>query len=217
MTGFEQARRNMVENQLRPSQIDDRRVLESMGKVPRELFLPASLRGVAYGDDDIDLGQGRFLIEPLALAKLVQSAAVDADDAVLVLGCSTGYTAAIVANLCATVIMLVPNTETAGAIEDIMTELGCDNVVTEVGVAFEGLPSQAPFNVIIAAAAVSAIPDTWTAQLSDGGRLVAVERQAELGKVTVIHRFDSVFGRSQPFDACIPMLELDARQPAFTL
>ena len=95
MTAYAVARANMVENQLRPSRIDDPGVLQAMGEVPRELFVPEALRGCAYGDEDLALGGGRHLIEPLALAKLLQAAAPTPQDVVLVIGDVTGYAAAI--------------------------------------------------------------------------------------------------------------------------
>src|SRR5690348_5015098 len=99
MTDYEIARLNMVENQLRPNRIQDPRVLQAMADVPRERFLPERIRGVAYADEDIPLGGGRFLIEPLALAKLVQAATVRPHDVALVAGDATGYAAAVMARL----------------------------------------------------------------------------------------------------------------------
>src|SRR3712207_4855062 len=99
MSDYETARRNMVENQLRPSQIFDTRLLDAMGSLPRELFVPKPLRGVAYADEDIPLAGGAFLVEPLALAKLIQAADIRSEDVVLVVGDSTGYAGAVVSRL----------------------------------------------------------------------------------------------------------------------
>ena len=101
MTDYAQARANMVENQLRPSRIDDPRLLAAMREIPREAFCPPQLKGAAYGDDGIDLGGGRHLIEPLALAKLAQAAAPQPGEVALVIGCDTGYCAAVLSRLVA--------------------------------------------------------------------------------------------------------------------
>ena len=90
MIDYNVARANMVENQLRPNRIDDPRILKAMGEIPRELFVPQPLRGCAYGDEDLMLGSGGFLIEPLALAKLLQVAEPRAADSALVIGDITG-------------------------------------------------------------------------------------------------------------------------------
>ena len=90
---YARARLNMVNNQLRPSRVDDPRVLDAMAHVPRERFLPKALRGVAYADEDLPLPGGAWLIEPLVLARLVQAAEVSPADVVLVVGCTTGYAA----------------------------------------------------------------------------------------------------------------------------
>src|SRR4051794_27442720 len=102
MTDYARQRLAMLENQLRPNRIDDPRVLSVMGELPRELFCPTSLRGVAYSDEDIDLGDGRRLIEPLALARMIQVATPQQADVALVIGCDTGYAAAVLSRLVAT-------------------------------------------------------------------------------------------------------------------
>ena len=96
----------MVESQLRPNRIDDPRLLEAMREVPRERFLPKILRGVAYADEDLRLPGGGHLIEPLVLARLIQAARIRPQDVVLVVGCTTGYAAVVLARMAATLILL---------------------------------------------------------------------------------------------------------------
>ena len=91
---YTRARLNMVANQLRPNQIVDPRLLDAMREVPRERFVPKLLRGVAYADEDLLLPGGGHLVEPLALARLIQAARIRPHEVVLVLGCSTGYSGA---------------------------------------------------------------------------------------------------------------------------
>jgi protein-L-isoaspartate(D-aspartate) O-methyltransferase len=196
----------MVENQLRPNRIEDPRLLDAMQEIPRELFCPAQLRGVAYTDDDIDLGGGRHLIEPLGLARLCQVVQPQPGDVGLVIGCDTGYAAAVLGRLVATVFLLAPNTEAARAAEGLFGEIGCDNVVLQVGQPAEGLPTQAPFDVIVVAGSVRAVPPSLLAQLGEGGRLAAVINDGRSGKLTLHRKIGDAIGRTVPFDARLPPL-----------
>ena len=204
---YARARSNMVENQLRPSRIDDPRLLAAMLEVPREHFVPKALRGVAYADEDLALPGGSFLIEPLALARLIQAARVGPDDVVLLLGCSTGYAAAVLARMAATVIVIEPD-ETRGAqIESLLDELGADNVVVAISAdPASGHPNQAPFDVILLVGSVPQAPPPLLEQIGDGGRLVAVVDDRRVGKVCRFTRMHGVIGRQVLFDAQIPPL-----------
>ncbi|MCB2054824.1 MAG: protein-L-isoaspartate O-methyltransferase [Geminicoccaceae bacterium] len=223
MSEFAQARHNMVENQLRPSQIDAPALLDAMEAVPRELFLPKRLRPVAYQDEDIDLGNGRHLIEPLALAKMLQSAGARRDEVALVIGCHTGYCAAVLSKLVATVFHLGADDDEARGIETLLAELGCDNVVVQgqsTTAAEEGLPEQAPFGLILLAGSVTAPPKALLEQLEEEGRLVCVVEAAgdgrmRGGKVTVVRRYGDAFGTRAPFDAAIPPLRSLRPAPGF--
>jgi protein-L-isoaspartate(D-aspartate) O-methyltransferase len=206
MIDYATARANMVENQLRPNRIDEPRVLKAMGEIPRELFVPKALRGVAYSDDDLDLGQGRFLIEPLALAKLVQAAEPKAEDVALVIGDATGYAAAVLSRLVATVFLLVPPDLPTAALEKLLSELGCDNVVLHQGEPTAGHPAQAPFDLILLVGSVPTMPSTLLDQLGDGGRLVAVVEKGRSGRVTVARKVNGAVGCLMPFDARVPRL-----------
>jgi protein-L-isoaspartate(D-aspartate) O-methyltransferase len=213
---YTRARLNMVENQLRPNQINDPRLLHAMGEVAREHFLPKSLRGVAYADEDLLLSQGGHLIEPLALARMIQAAAIKSQDVVLLIGCTTGYAAAILARLAATVILVQPDPAAARQVETLLEELAVDNVVVAVSDdVIAGQPSQAPFDVILLAGAVESVPPALLDQIGDGGRLVAVVDDGRVGKGTVFTRLHGVIGRQVLFDAGIPRLPGVARRAEF--
>jgi protein-L-isoaspartate(D-aspartate) O-methyltransferase len=206
MTDYALARANMVENQLRPNRIDDTRVLEAMGEIPREAFVPKALRGCAYGDEDLALEQGRFLIEPLALAKLLQAAEPRPENVALVVGDLTGYAAAVLSRLVATVFLLVPDETSTGAIEALLSELGCENVVLQTGSAEAGYPAQAPFDLVLLVGSVPALPPALMDQLADQGRLAAVVEHGRSGKVTIVHKVNGAIGRLTPFDAQVHRL-----------
>jgi protein-L-isoaspartate(D-aspartate) O-methyltransferase len=204
---YTRARQNMVDNQLRTNRVDDPRVLAAMREVPRERFVPKALRGVAYADEDILLPGGGFLIEPLVLARLVQAARIGEDDVALVLGCTTGYTGAVISRLAATVIICQPDEAAASQIESLLDDQGAANVVVVLCPdPLEGHPSQAPYDVIVLAGAVDDVPDALLRQLGENGRLVAVVDGGGVGKVTVFSRLYGATGRRELFDAQIPPL-----------
>lgn len=215
MLDYAVARANMVENQLKPSRIDDPRVLQAMGEIPRELFVPKALRGVAYADEDLDLGGGRFLLEPLGLGKLLQAAEPRSTDVALVIGDITGYAAAVLSRLAATAFLLLPSGVASEPVETVLNGLGCDNVVLQSGDIAAGLPAQAPFDLILLAGAVPAIPPALLDQLGDQGRLAAVVEHGHSGKVTVARKVNGAIGRLTPFDARLPRLHGLSGEPGF--
>jgi len=199
-------RRTMVENQLRPSNVTDPRVLEAMQSVPRPPFLPAQLKGVAYNDDDIELPDGRFLIEPLVLARMLEVAECDGSGTALVVGCDTGYAAVVAARLAATVFALV-DPERVDEVERRAAGLEGDNVFAVPGAdPLAGHPAKAPYDVVLVIGHVPEIPAGLLDQLAEGGRLVAVVGDDRMGRGTVVHRVNGHDGRRQLFDAAIPPL-----------
>jgi protein-L-isoaspartate(D-aspartate) O-methyltransferase len=215
-TDYARARLNMVENQLRPNRIDDPALIEAMLDVPRERFVPKALAGVAYADEDLRLPNGGHLIEPLVLARLIQSARVDNDDVVLVIGCATGYAAAVLARLAATVILMVPDEAAAAKVEPLLDELGGDNVVVVVGGdPTAGHPDQAPFEVILLTGSVEAVPRSLLDQIGEGGRLVAVVADERVGRGVLFTRLHGVIGQRTLFDAQIPRLPGVVREAEF--
>ncbi|GBD44458.1 Protein-L-isoaspartate O-methyltransferase [bacterium HR40] len=212
---YARARANMVDRQLRPNRVDDPRVLAAMGEVPRELFVPRHLRGVAYSDEDLDLGDGRRLIEPLVLARMVQAAEVRPQDSALVVGDDTGYCAAVLSRLASTVFLLAPDAARTEAIDRLLTEAGYDNVVVHIGEPRVGLPQLAPFDVILLAGSIVVEPRHLLEQLADGGRLVAVMMRGLAGRITVWKRVGEAIGATSPFDAAIPPLSALLPEPSF--
>jgi protein-L-isoaspartate(D-aspartate) O-methyltransferase len=216
MTDATVARANMVENQLRPSRIDDPGVLSAMGAVPRERFVPAALRDCAYGDEDLALGGGRYLIEPLALAKLLQSAAPRPGDVTLLLGDVTGYAAAVLSRLVGSVCSLLPPATPTSEVEAALRAASCDNVVVEQGAPEAGAPERAPFDLIVLVGAVPELPPALLRQLGPAGRLVGVVENGRSGQVVVAQRVRDAVGRVSPFDALIHRLPGLNTEPAFS-
>ncbi len=216
MTNFAQARVNMIEGQLRPNRVSDERILATLGTVPRERFVPSARRGLAYVDEDLDVGHGRTLMEPMVFARLLEAAAIKPSDIVLDIGCGTGYSTAVIAGLCDTVVALESEPALADMARARIEELGIENAAVLDGPLAEGYPKQAPYDVIFINGAVAVLNDGLTAQLSEGGRLVAVVRpDAGPGRASVLLRQSGAVSRRQYFDASIPVLPEFTAPPQF--
>jgi protein-L-isoaspartate(D-aspartate) O-methyltransferase len=213
---FAAARRIMVESQLRTNKVTDLRVLEGFSDVPREDFVAEAARGVAYLDEDIALGGGRFLTESLVLARMIQAAAIGAGDIVLEIGSATGYGTAILARLAATVVALESDSQLSARAAATLSELSIDNVVAVEGPLPQGYPEQAPYNVILINGAVAEVPQGLQDQLADGGRLIAVVRDRPgLGRAVLVQRLGAVASSRVLFDAGTPLLPGFERAPRF--
>lgn len=210
-------RHNMVENQIRTNRVTDPVVTRAMEDIPRELFVPKHLRGIAYVDEDIDLGGGRFLMEPMVFARLLQAAEIKDTDVVLDIGCCTGYSTGVLAKTAGTVVGVEDDADMAARASALLGELGIDNAAVVKAPLAEGYPAQAPYDVIVIEGAVAEVPEALCGQLADGGRLVAVvrEKSGVVGKATLITRSGSGFGRRVIFDAGTPLLPGFARPTGF--
>ncbi len=211
------ARFNMVENQIRTNKVHDLQVAGAISSTPREAFLPKAMRGFAYVDEDVSLGGGRYLIEPLVLARLLQAASVQPGDVVLAIGDATGWASAVLAKLASTVVTLENDAELAGRASQALSDQGIDNVAFVSGDLAAGYSAQAPYDVIVFLGAVDDIPSGLCRQLSDGGRLAAVvdANGKGAGKVVQVVRVGDTFGRRPLFDGATPYLPGMAPKPGF--
>ena len=191
MSDFSIARQKMVDSQVRPSDVTDLRIIDAMLAVLREVFVPERQRALAYLDLDLDVTEagsvGRFLIKPAVLAKMLQAAEIKSTDHVLVVGCASGYAAAVIAKFAGKV------TSAAAA----------------------GDPANAPFDVIVLNGATEIVPETLYGQLRDGGRLVGVFAMSQPARATIVTRSHGDFGNRALFDAAAPVLPGMERLPAF--
>lgn len=210
------ARHNMVENQIRTNRITNNTVVDALDGVPREVFVPKQLRGVAYLDADIDLGGGRYLMEPLVFAGLLQAAEIKADDVVLDIGCATGYSAAVLARLASTVVALESDGELVVRAGALLAGLSVDNVAVVSGPLAEGDSAHGPYQVIVIEGAVPQIPQLLLRQLANGGRLAAVvAAESGIGRATVVSRIGDVFSARLVFDASVHPLPEFHRRSSF--
>ena len=199
-------REAMVNGQIRPNRVVDERVTAALLAVPREFFVPKSLRGVAYLDEDLAIAEGRYLMEPVAFARILQAARLEADDVVLDVGCASGYSSAILARLASTVVALEVDAGLAARANENLAALEIDNVAVVEGPLVDGYPAQGPYDVIFLGGSVGRLPETLTAQLADGGRLMVVERSGGMGKVLCYAKFEGVVSAIELFDAQVAPL-----------
>ena len=171
---FTIARRNMVACQIRPNNVTDARVLDAMGMLPRERFVPKGRQTIAYIDEDVEIAPGRFLMEPVTAGRLIDSAAIGATDNVLVIAPGTGYVAAVAGRLGGSIFALEQDSDLAQRMNTLITDMALDNVVIVEGPHAEGWAKEAPYDVILIDGCLPEVPETLTEQLDEGGRLVAV-------------------------------------------
>jgi len=220
MSDFSTARQNMVDCQVRPSDVTDLRIIDAMLAVPREVFVPERQRALAYLDLDVEVSEGgsarRFLIKPAVTAKLLQAADVRDGDSVLVAGCATGYTAALVARLTTGQVRASEvDPPLAAKAREILVQLGLERVTVRTADVAEGDPANAPYDVIVLDGATEVTPDRLYGQLRDGGRLVGVFAMTQPPRAMIVTRSPGDFGYRALFDASVPVLPGLQRRPAF--
>lgn len=210
------ARYKMVQNQIRANRVTDPLIIEAMGDLPRERFLPDTLQRIAYVDEDIPVGDGRYLIEPRATALMLQAAEIDAGDVALDVGCGMGYTSAILARMASVVVALESDAKLAAVAAQTLDELGLRTATVVVGPLRDGWPARAPYDVVVFGGAISAVPPAICEQLAEGGRIVAVTTSEKgMGCGTLFLRRGGTMSRRPLFDAAIPMLPGFAPEPMF--
>jgi protein-L-isoaspartate(D-aspartate) O-methyltransferase len=216
MTGYETARTCMIESQLRPNKVTDKRLLEAFFTIRRELFVPEHLQAVAYVDEDLPLGNGRHLMEPMVAARLLQAAVVERNDTALILGAGTGYEAALVAVLARGVVALEEDPELARRARAALVEHSIATVSVVEAPLSQGHKARAPYDVIFFSGAVAEVPTEIGSQLADGGRLMAVVKSGSgMGQATLTTRIDGGMARRVLFDAAIPLLPGFFPKPVF--
>ncbi len=215
MQDYTAARRHMVDSQIRPNKVTDERIMDAMGKVPRESFVPPSLRGVAYIDEDIQIAPGRYLTEPQVLARMIQAAEISPTDTVLEIGSATGYGSAVLSHLAESIVAVESEHDLAEIANKALAALDITNVAVVEGKLDKDYSRQGPFNVVFVNGAVEVVPDSWTKALADGGRLVCVEIVNGVGMAVLYTKVAGVPGRRLLFDARTPLLPGFQRAASF--
>ncbi|HEV8680451.1 MAG TPA: protein-L-isoaspartate O-methyltransferase [Stellaceae bacterium] len=216
MTDYDAARVKMIESQLRPNKVTDGRVIGAFMRIRRELFLPEKLHGLAYVDDDLPLGGGRHLMQPMVAARLLQAAMVEPKHTALVVGAGVGYEAALLSVLARNVVALEDNDELARIGRSALVDHRIASVGYVEAPLHLGYRQRSPYDVILFGGAVAAIPAEITGQLAEGGHLVVVLRPHPcLGRATLITRTGEGLAQRVMFDAATRLLPGFVAKPGF--
>jgi protein-L-isoaspartate(D-aspartate) O-methyltransferase len=210
MSDFSTARQKMVDGQVRPSDVTDQRIIDAMLAVPRESFVPESQQALAYLDLDLEIGEPgaskRCLVKPVVLARMLQAAEIKATDNVLVVGCATGYSAAVLARLAARVTATDTDASSQAKAASTLAGQGYSNIESVVGQPAAGYPANGPYDVIVIAGATEIVPNDLYQQLLPGGRLVGVFATGRPQRAVIVTHSHEDFGTRALFDAAVPVL-----------
>lgn len=214
-----EARRNMVNGQLKPNRITDPRLLAAMGSLPRERFLPPALAARAYLDATIRLPGGRGMAQPMVIARLIQLLALRDGDRMLLVGAGTGYGAAVAAACGARVIALEEEAGLAALARAALAGLLPPEAVRVVeGPLVQGHAAGAPYDAILIEGEIPAVPEAISGQLAEGGRLVAVlpgGADGGVSRAVLGRRAGGSFSLAASFDCVMPRLPAFAPAPGF--
>ena len=215
MTDFSARRTMMVDTQVRPSDVTKFPIIDAMLSVKREDYVPSAKREAAYMGENLNLGDGRVLLEPRTLAKMLDVLDVNRDELVLDIGAAYGYSSAVIAHMAVAVVALEEDADMAREAEEGLMSAGIDNVIVHTGPLNEGAADHGPYDVIVVQGGVSHLPDAITAQLKDGGRVACIFMDGALGEVRVGYKLDGRMNWRRSFNAGAPVLAGFEKHDAF--
>ncbi|NNF95988.1 MAG: protein-L-isoaspartate O-methyltransferase [Halobacteria archaeon] len=215
---LENARFNMIEQQIRPWEVLDQRVLDLLNKLPREDFVPQRYRKLAYADTAIPLDNDQVMMPPRVEARILQGLNIQADETALEVGTGSGYVTALLASLGDHVYSVDINAEMTRTAGDKLADHGITNVTLETGDAARGWDAHAPYDVIVITGSLPLLPDNFKQALKVGGRLVAIVGDSPVMDVVLITRVGEFeWAQETLFETDLPAL-INAPEPErFTL
>lgn len=207
----------MVDTQIRPSDVTKFPIIEAFLSVPREKFVPDGKREAAYIGENFKIGQSRVILEPRTLAKLLDALDIRNDELVLDIGPGLGYSSAVISPMAEVVIAVEDDSSMAIEAEEILTEVGADNVVIQIGKLEDGAPEHGPYDVIILQGGVEKIPSSILKQLKNGGRVGAIFVEEGLGTAKIGFKLNDKINWRYSFNAAAPVLPGFFKQKDFAL
>lgn len=207
----------MVDTQVRPNDVTSYPVIDAMLNVPREQFVPDSRRDVAYTGENIDLAPGRVLLEARTQGKMMEVLDLQSGDLVLNIGAGYGYSAAVMARIAEAVVAVEEDETMAAEAQSRLAAQDVYSVVVVTGPLAEGCKSQAPYDAMLIEGAIEVLPDALADQLRDGGRVVALFLEGNLGVVRIGRKIDGRINWRFCFNAGAPVLPGFAKQRGFAL
>ena len=214
---FATLRKAMVNSQIRPNKVIDDQVIEAFSTVPRELFVNRQMQELAYIDEDIHLSGGRFIIEAMVMARMIQALKLTPSSNVMCIGAGTGYGAAILSSLAASVIAIETRAQMVEKAQQIVAGLDIGNVAFVKSRLQDGFPSEAPYHGIIIEGGIEYVPHVLFDQLSNGGHLVSVlrTRGSDVGEATLWQKHNGHITSKAFFTAQVPVLDEFKLKPKF--
>ena len=207
----------MVDTQIRPSDVTKFPIIEAFLSVPREKFVPDGKREAAYIGENFKLGQSRVILEPRTLAKLLDALDIRNDELVLDIGPGLGYSSAVISPMAEVVIAVEDDSTMESEAEEILAEVGADNVVIQIGKLEDGAPEHGPYDVIILQGGVEEIPSSILKQLKNGGRVGAIFVEEGLGTAKIGFKLNDQINWRYSFNAAAPVLPGFFKQKDFVL
>jgi protein-L-isoaspartate(D-aspartate) O-methyltransferase len=201
MKAFEQARKNMVANQVMPNRVFDKRILQAMLEIPRHNFLENKLQSLGYLDSRVSVGEGRKMLAPDVFARMLQECEIKEKDQVLDIACGTGYSTVIISKLAHSVIGVDPIKSLLITASELVKKLGIKNISLKNSDILAGAPEQAPFDVIFINGALEKSAEMLLIQLKKGGRLVVIEPCNGVMKAVKYTNINGNYGKEELFDA----------------
>lgn len=217
MTDYAKRRMSMVDTQVRPSDVTKFPIIEALLTVPREAFVPTEMREAAYMGKNLDLGDGRVLLEARTLAKMLDALDIQPNELVLDVAAGYGYSSAVMARMAEAVIALEEDEAMAREAQTLLAEHNVDNVVVHQGALFAGVTDHGPYDVIILQGGVETLPESLLAQLKDGGRIACLFMTGPLGEMRLGHKVNGAITWRPVFNAGAPVLGGFERTEAFAL
>jgi protein-L-isoaspartate(D-aspartate) O-methyltransferase len=218
MVDFAQARRTMVDSQLRTFDVNDIPLLDAMASVPRERFVPSDREGFAYIDQDLQVAGGdepRFMLSPMIQARLIQALSVRPGMRVLDVACGLGYSSAVLRELGAEVVAIDTSQDLVDKARERLKSAGGAGIEVIAAELDQGYPDRGLYDAILVNGAVERRPDRLLQQLAEGGRLVCVVGSGRSAKATLYVRSGQAYGSRSLFDAAAPVLQPFRVEPGF--
>lgn len=213
---FAQARKVMVDSQVRVNDVTSSDVVSAFSSIPREVFVPKGMRASAYAELEIETSDTRAMWLPRDLGKILVALEAEASDVSLVIGAGAGYSAALLGHMTDAVIALEDDEALVDAMAERFAEIGMDEAVPVQGALSAGLAEQGPFDIVLVAGMIEEVPQAWLDQLSDGGRLaVVVATGRGVGAARIYKRAGDTFSYREAFECCPPILPGFEAEKAF--
>jgi protein-L-isoaspartate(D-aspartate) O-methyltransferase len=207
----------MVDTQVRPSDVTKFPIIDAMLATPREAYVPDNKREAAYIGENLALDEGRVMLEPRTLAKMLEALDVQPAHVALDVACGLGYSTAILSRLCEFVVGLEDDEARAQEAQSILSQNGIDNAAVMTRALAEGAAKSGPYDIIIVQGGVEVVPEALLDQLREGGRMACIFLEGQLGVVRVGHKIDGAMNWRFAFNASAPVLAGFEKRAVFAL